>query len=119
MLHRLRQVNFVVNDLDYATGLYDRYLGMKVVRRHRAMDGQHAVLVAGDGTFVGLWQPDLADAESTVFRESRGTGTVRTGLRDNSTWTHCPVPASQPAVCGPPAWRRCRDGAAWPSTKRP
>ena len=74
MLHRLRQVNFVVNDLDNATGLYDRYLGMKVVHGHRAMDGQHAVLHAGQGTFVGLWQPDLADAESSVFRESRGQG---------------------------------------------
>ena len=74
MLHRLRQVNFVVNDLDDAAGLYDRYLGMKVVHSHRGTDGQHAVLHAGDGTFVGLWQPDLADAESSVFRESRGQG---------------------------------------------
>ena len=74
MLHRLRQVNFVVSDLDDATGLYDRYLGMKAVHSHRAMDGQRAVLHAGDGTFVGLWQPDLADAESSVFRESRGQG---------------------------------------------
>ena len=55
MLHRLRQVNFVVNDLSDATGLYDRYLVMKVVHSHRALDGQHAVLNAGDGTFVGLW----------------------------------------------------------------
>ena len=74
MLDRLRQVNFVVNDLDDATSLYDRYLGMKVVHSHRALYGQHAVLNAGGGTFVGLWQPDLADAESSVFRESRGQG---------------------------------------------
>ena len=74
MLHRLRQVNFVINDLSDATGLYDRYLGMKVVHSHRALDGQHAVLNAGGGTFVGLWQPDLADAESSLFRESRGQG---------------------------------------------
>ena len=74
MLHRLRQVNFVVSNLDDATGLYDRYLGMKAVHSHRAMDGQRAVLHAGNGTFVGLWQPDLADAESSVFRESRGQG---------------------------------------------
>ena len=74
MLHSLRQVNFVVNDLDDAAGLYDRYLGTKVVHSHRGIDGQNAVLHAGDGTFVGLWQPDLADAESSVFRESRGQG---------------------------------------------
>ena len=74
MLHRLRQVNFVVNDLSGSVDLYDRYLGMKAVHSHRAMDGERAVLHAGDGTFAGLWQPDLADAESAVFRESREQG---------------------------------------------
>ena len=74
MLHRLRQVDFVVADLQNATDLYERYLGMKAVRDYRTTDGQRAVLHAGDGTFVELWQPDLGDAESSVFLESRGQG---------------------------------------------
>ena len=74
MLHRLRQVNFVVNGLDHAAGLYEHYLGMSSVRNYDTPDGRRAVLAAGDGTFVELWQPDLGDAESSAFRESRGQG---------------------------------------------
>ena len=74
MLHRLRQVNFVVNDLGYAVGLYENYLGMSSVRNYETLDGRRAVLAAGDGTFVELWHPELGDAESSVFRESRGQG---------------------------------------------
>ena len=71
MLHRLRQVNFVVNDLGHAAGLYENYLGMSSVRNYEALDGRRAVLAAGDGTFIELWHPDLGDAESAVFRENR------------------------------------------------
>ena len=71
MLHRLRQVNFVVNDLRHAVGLYENYLGMNNVRNYVTLDGHRAVLAAGDGTFVELWHPDLGDAESAVFRENR------------------------------------------------
>ena len=74
MLHRLRQVDFVVSDLQSAIALYDRNLGMKPVCAYRTDTGQRAVLHAGDGTFVELWQPDLGDAESSVFLESRGQG---------------------------------------------
>ena len=74
MLHRLRQVNFVVNDLDHAASLYKNYLGMSKVRSYETLDGRRAVLSAGDGTFVELWHPDLGDAESAAFRESRGQG---------------------------------------------
>ena len=74
MLHRLRQVNFVVNDLDYAVGLYKNYLGMSCVRNYETLDGQRAILAAGDGTFVELWHPDLGDGESSTFRENRGQG---------------------------------------------
>lgn len=74
MLHRLRQVNFVVNDLDYALGLYESYLGMTSVRNYETLDGPRAVLAAGDGTFVELWRPDLGDAETSAFRENRGQG---------------------------------------------
>ena len=71
MLHRLRQVNFVVNDLAHAVG---HYRGMSSVRNYDTLDGRRAVLAAGDGTFVELWHPDLGDAESSVFRENRGQG---------------------------------------------
>lgn len=74
MLHRLRQVNFVVNDLGHASGLYESYLGMRNVRSYETPEGRRAVLTAGDGTFVELWHPDLGDAESSAFRENRGQG---------------------------------------------
>ena len=74
MLHRLRQVDFVVGDLQGATDLYDRYLGMKPVRSFRTTTGERTMLHAGDGTFVELWQPELDEAETSLFRESRGQG---------------------------------------------
>ena len=77
VLNRLRQVNFVVGDLDHGTSLYESYLGMKAVRRWHGPDGARAVLHAGDGTFVELWHPDLGEAESAAFRESRGQGPYR------------------------------------------
>ena len=77
VLHRLRQVDFIVNDLGNGTSLYDSYLGMKVVRHSQANDGERAVLHAGDGTFVRLWHPNLGEAESSAFRESRGQGPYR------------------------------------------
>ena len=77
VLHRLCQVDFIVGDLGHGTGLYDSYLGMKPVHRSRAPDGERTVLHAGDGTFVQLWRPDLGDAESSSFRESRGQGPYR------------------------------------------
>ena len=77
VLHRLRQVDFIVNDLGKGTSLYDSYLGMKAVRHSQAIDGERAVLHAGDGTFVRLWHPNLGEAESSAFRESRGEGPYR------------------------------------------
>ena len=74
MLHRLRQVNFLVGDLDQAAGLYESYLGMASVHSYRTMDGRRSVLPAGDGTFVELWHPELGDAESASYRENRGQG---------------------------------------------
>ena len=77
VLHRLRQVDFIVNDLGNGTSLYDSYLGMKTVRHSQGTDGERAVLHAGDGTFVRLWHPNLGEAESSAFRESRGQGPYR------------------------------------------
>ena len=77
MLHRLRQVDFIVEDLGIGTSLYDSYLGMKTVHRSQSFDGERAVLHAGDGTFVELWHPDMGEAESSAFREKRGQGPYR------------------------------------------
>ena len=74
MLHRLRQVNFVVSDLAHAAGLYETYLGMPLVHSYVTPEGQRCVMSAGNGTFVELWHPDIGDAETSVFRESRGEG---------------------------------------------
>ena len=74
MLQRLRQVNFLVGDLEPAAGLYESYLGMTSVHSYRTMDGRRSVLSAGDGTFVELWHPELGDAESASYRENRGQG---------------------------------------------
>ena len=74
MLHRLRQVNFVVSDLEDAVNLYANYLGMGSVRNYETGDGRRSLLHAGDGTFVGLWRPAPGDAESSAFRENRGQG---------------------------------------------
>ncbi len=38
------------------------------------MDGSRSILHAGDGTFVGIWHPELGDAESASYRETRGQG---------------------------------------------
>ena len=64
----------MVNDLPHAASLYGSYLGMSSIRSYGTPEGQRAVLTAGDGTFVELWRPDLGDAESSAFRESRGQG---------------------------------------------
>ncbi len=77
VLHKLRQVDFIVDDLSHGTSLYDSYLGMKAVHHSRAPEGDRAVLHAGDGTFVELWRPDLGDAESATFKEKRGRGPYR------------------------------------------
>ena len=77
VLNRLRQVDFIVDDLGHGTSLYDSYLGMKAVHRSQSASGERAVLHAGDGTFVRLWRPNLADTESSAFRESRGQGPYR------------------------------------------
>ncbi len=37
-------------------------------------DGRRAILAAGDGTFIDLWQPGPGNAESLAFRETRGQG---------------------------------------------
>ena len=74
MLHRLRQVNFVVNDLGLASSRYQSYLGMESVYRDSARNLQSSILLAGDGTFAGLIQPVSNDAEAARYLAKRGPG---------------------------------------------
>ncbi|NQW23416.1 MAG: VOC family protein [SAR202 cluster bacterium] len=64
MLERLRQVAFVVKDLEDAKDLYRRNLGMETCHSVgiNQYGLQNAVLPAGNGTFIELLQPTTADS---------------------------------------------------------
>ena len=71
MLERLRQIAFLVQDLEEARGLYRRYLlpGMEScfsedLTRYGL---KNAVLPAGRGTFVELLQPVTADSAAARY----------------------------------------------------
>ena len=75
MLERLRQVAFLVNDLENAKDLYRRYLGMETCHSEdlSRYGLQNAVLPAGNGTFVELLQPTAGDTSSAArYLERRG-----------------------------------------------
>ncbi|MEE8466285.1 MAG: VOC family protein, partial [Dehalococcoidia bacterium] len=59
MLERLRQVAFLVKDLEDAKNLYRRYLGMETCHSEdlSRYGLRNAVLSAGNGTFIELLQP--------------------------------------------------------------
>ncbi|MDA1129280.1 MAG: VOC family protein [Chloroflexi bacterium] len=73
MLERLRQVAFMVKDLEDAKDLYRRYLGMETCHSEgpNQYGLQRAVLPAGNGTFIELLQPTTAEATSR-YLEKRG-----------------------------------------------
>ncbi|PKB70640.1 MAG: hypothetical protein BZY87_08885 [SAR202 cluster bacterium Io17-Chloro-G6] len=74
MLERLRQVAFLVRDLEDAKELYRRYLGMETCHTedlsHYGLN--NAVLPAGNGTFIELLQPTAADSSAARYLERRG-----------------------------------------------
>ena len=49
MLHRLRQVNFVVSDLEHSAGLYETYLGMPVIHRYEPLMDRVAYFLPAKG----------------------------------------------------------------------
>ena len=74
MLERLRQVAFLVKELEDAKNLYHRYLGMETCHSEdlTRYGLQNAVLPAGDGTFIELLQPTTHDSSAARYLERRG-----------------------------------------------
>ena len=74
MLHKLRQIAMMVNDLPEAIDLYGRVLGMEPSRTGSLPQFglDNAVLPAGNGTFVELLAPDGSDSAGARFLQRRG-----------------------------------------------
>ena len=74
MLDRLRQVVFLVKDLEEGKELYRRHLGMETCHSEdpSSYGLKNAVLPAGDGTFIELLQPTTADSSAARYLERRG-----------------------------------------------
>ncbi|MCH7606282.1 MAG: VOC family protein, partial [Chloroflexi bacterium] len=74
MLERLRQVAFMVRDLEEARELYRRTLGMEACHSEDLSQFglENLVLPAGNGTFVELLQPTGENSPGCRFLERRG-----------------------------------------------
>ena len=74
MLQQLRQVAFLVTDLENGKDLYRRYLGMETCHSED-LSGYgllNAILPAGNGTFIELLQPTSRDYSAGRYLERRG-----------------------------------------------
>ena len=74
MLHKLRQIAMMVEDLPEAIDLYGRALGMTPSRSGALPQFglDNAVLPAGNGTFVELLAPDGTASSGSRFLQRRG-----------------------------------------------
>ena len=74
MLERLRQVAFLVKDLEDGKDLYRRYLGMETCHSEdlSRYGLRNAVLPAGNGTFIELLQPTNGGSSAARYLERRG-----------------------------------------------
>ena len=74
MLEQLRQVAFLVTDLENGKDLYRRYLGMETCHSEDLSDYGllNAILPAGNGTFIELLQPTSSDYSAGRYLERRG-----------------------------------------------
>ena len=74
MLHKLRQMAMMVNNLSDAIDLYGGALGMETSRRGSlpAFGLDNAVLPAGNGTFVELLSPNDPASAGGRFLQRRG-----------------------------------------------
>ena len=74
MLHKLRQIAMMVNDLPEAIDLYGKTLGMEPARAGSLPQFglDNTVLPAGNGTFVELLSPTDADSAGARFLQRRG-----------------------------------------------
>lgn len=74
MLDRLRQVAFLVRNLEEGQNLYRTHLGMETCHSEDLSNYGliNAVLPAGNGTFIELLQPTTADSSAARYLERRG-----------------------------------------------
>ena len=74
MLDRLRQVAFLVKDLEKGKELYRRHLGMETCHSEdlSSYGLKNAVLPAGNGTFIELLQPTTPDSSAARYLERCG-----------------------------------------------
>ena len=74
MLEQLRQVAFLVTDLENGKDLYRRYLGMETCHSEDLSDYGllNAILPAGNGTFIELLQPTSSYYSAGRYLERRG-----------------------------------------------
>ena len=74
MLHKLRQIAMMVNDLPESIDLYGRILGMEASRVGELPQFglKNAVLPAGNGTFVELLAPSDQGSAGARFLQRRG-----------------------------------------------
>ena len=74
MLERLRQVAFLVKDLEDGKELYRRHLGMETCHSEDLTNYGllNAVLPAGAGTFIELLQPTSEESAAARYLERRG-----------------------------------------------
>ena len=75
-LHSLRQVAFMVEDLEEGQDLYRKTLGMEACHSEDLSEFElsNQVLPAGNGTFVELLQPTSTQSAGALFLERRGEG---------------------------------------------
>ena len=75
MLHKLRQIAMMVDDLPEAIDLYGRALGMEPSRTGALPQFglDNAVLPAGNGTFVELLAPNNVESAGARFLQRRGS----------------------------------------------
>ena len=74
MLERLRQLAFLVKDLEDGKDLYRRYLRMETCHSEdlSRYGLRNAVLPAGNGTFIELLQPTTGGTSAASYLERRG-----------------------------------------------
>lgn len=74
MLDRLRQVAFLVNDVQDASQLYQRVLGLEPSGSQELSEYRltSQVLPAGGGAFIELLQPTAGDSAAARYLHRRG-----------------------------------------------
>ena len=74
MLHKLRQISMLVSDLPETAKVYKQVLGMESIFEEKSFiyPLQSQTLPAGNGTFVGLIQPNTATGPISKYLKKRG-----------------------------------------------